>query len=177
MALNRLQQYEEAEIEFRQVLARRPDLGIALDGLAEACIELVRYDLVSRAASQFLKVSPTDYRGYYYSGVVGERTGVPPLAVENLLRKAIERNPTFAPAHALLGKVLLQQNRPEEAALTLEGAIRLRPDYVFGHLHLARAYHSLGRTEDAKRHTILVRELDEQRRTPGPALRRREPAP
>ena len=177
LALNRLQQYEEAEIEFRQVLARKPDLGIALDGLAEACIQLVRYDQVAQAASDFLKASPADYRGYYYSGVAGERTGVPPITVENLLRKAIERNATFAPAHALLGKVLLQQNRPQEAALTLEGAVRLRPDYVLGHIHLARAYQSLGRTEDAKRHTILVRELDEQRRTPGPALRRREPAP
>lgn len=177
LALNRLQLYEDAELEFRQVLTRRPDLGIALDGLVEACLQQVRYDQVARAASDFLKVSPTDFRGYYYSGVAGERTGLPPLAVENLLRKAIERNATFAPAHALLGKVLLQQNRPEEAALTLEGAVRLRPDYVFGHIHLARAYQTLGRTEDAKRHTMLVRELDERRSKPGPALRRREPAP
>ena len=177
LALNRLQLYEEAEIRFRQVLMRRPNLGIALDGLVEACIQLVRYDQVAQAASDFLKVRPTDYRGYYYSGVAGDKTGRPPLAVENLLRKAIERNATFAPAHALLGKVLLQQNRPEEAALTLEGAVRLRPDYVFGHIHLARAYQSLGRTQDAKRHTMLVRELDEQRREPEPALRRRNPDP
>ncbi len=176
LALNRLQFHEEAEPEFRKLLARRPNLGIALDGLVEACIQLVRYDQVAEAASEFLKASPADYRGYYYSAVAGERTGLPPLAVENLLRKAIDRNAAFAPAHALLGKVLLQQDRPEEAALTLEGALRLRPDYVVGHIHLARAYQRLGRTEDSERHSRLVRELDEDRRRPGPALRRREPA-
>lgn len=176
LALNRLQLYEEAEPEFRQLLTRSPDLGIALDGLVEARVQLVRYDQVAQAASEFLKTSPTDYRGYYYSAVAGEKTGLPPLAIENLLRKAIERNAKFAPAHALLGKVLLQQDRPEEAALMLEGAVRLRPGYVFGHIHLARAYQSLGRMEDSKRHSELVRELADKRRRPAPALRRREPA-
>lgn len=172
LALNRLQLYEEAEPEFRKVLGQQPALGIALDGLAEACIALVRYDAVSAAAAEFAATSPDDYRGYYYSALASDKAGLSQVATENLLRKAIQRNATHAPSHALLGKVLLEQGRPQEAAMTLEGAIRLRPGYAFGHLHLARAYRRLGRNTDADRHARRLKELESERGQPAPILRR-----
>ena len=177
LALNRLQLYEEAEPVFRVVLQGQPALGIALDGLVEACMAQVRYDAVSAAVTKFVAANPDDYRGYYYSALAGDKTGLPPAAAENLLRKSIQRHATHAPSHALLGKILLQQGRPEEAALTLEGAIRLRPGDAFGHLHLARAYRRLGRDADADRHAERVKELEGERGQPAPVLRRRSATP
>ena len=177
LALNRLQQHEDAEAEFREVLTRRPTLGIALDGLVEARLHLVRYEEAANAADRFMAASPVDYRGYYYAGLVKQRTGAPPEDVEGLVRQAIDRNERFAPAHALLGQVLLMQGRLEEAALTLEGAIVLRPDYVLGHMHLARAYGRLGRRQDSERHMRRVRELERAQREAAPVLRRRPENP
>lgn len=177
LALNRLQHFEEAEREFGRVLARQPALGIALDGLIEAYLQQVRYEQAADAAARFIAANAEDYRGHYYAGLVAEKAGSSPADAEKSLRRSIARNDSFAPARALLGKVLLDRGRPQEAALMLEGAILLKPDYAVGHLHLARAYSRLGRRQDAQRHMRRVQELDRARQEPAPVLRRRGQAP
>ncbi len=176
LALNRLQRFDEAELEFRQLLARQPKLGIALDGLVDACLQQVRYEEAATAAARFMAANADDYRGYYYAGLVADKSGSPPADVEKLLRMALDRNDRFAPARVHLGKALLRQGRPEEAALMLEGAVLLKPDYVLGHLHLARAYGRLGRRQDAERHVQLVQDLERIQQQPAPVLRRRNPS-
>src|SRR5205085_9546927 len=85
----------------------------------------------------------------------------PEQALE-LLRQSMERNPRFAAAYALKGKLLLAQNRTGESIVQLKRATELRPDYTPAHLYLGNAYRKAGRDTDAAREFQTVRELKEQ---------------
>jgi tetratricopeptide (TPR) repeat protein len=93
-------------------------------------------------------------------------------AVRRKRSAAASQPPLWARAHALLGKTLLQLGRNQEAILALEAAVRLRPDYLLGRLHLARAYRKVGRLEDAKKEAEIVKELERRQHEPVPSLRR-----
>lgn len=172
LAFNKLRLYEEAQVEFETCLGQLPSLGLALDGLMEAHLERLKYDDALKAAVEYRERNPQDFRGYYHSAVAQEKLGSDPEALERLLHQALEFNGRFAPAHALLGKTLLQLGRNQEAILALEAAVRLRPDYLLGRLHLARAYRKVGRLEDAKKEAEIVKELERRQHEPVPSLRR-----
>jgi len=176
LALNQLRQPDAAESHFRACLERDPSLGLALDGLVEAHIQELNYEQALAAADQFRHNNPQSYRGYYHLSVVKDKMGAPAEEIEALLAEALKHNDGFAPAYVLLGKVLLQLNRHEEAVLMLEGAVRLKPDYAPGHIHLARAYSATGRIGEAKREMKAAQDLVAIQQQPAPSLRRNSTA-
>lgn len=73
-----------------------------------------------------LRTAPDDYRALDLLGVVRvlqqNQSGA-----ERLFRRAISKNPDFAPARAHLGLFYLQQSRTEEAEPQLREAVRIDP--------------------------------------------------
>jgi protein O-mannosyl-transferase len=69
----------------------------------------------------------------------------------SLYRHAAQVNPRSTVAHGNLGKVLLSQDRVEEALQPLETDVRLAPGDTEPHYNLAIALARLGRTEEAIR--------------------------
>lgn len=177
LSLNQQRLYGQAEPHFRTCLNSDPGMGLALDGIIETFLQRLEFDNASAAAERFIEANPSQYRGYYYFAVVKDKIRAPPDEIEKLLLATLERDGQFAPAHALLGKTLLAMGRKQEAILSLEGAVRLRPDYLLGHLYLARAYRAVGRMEEAKRETAIVQELNLKSEEPVPSLRRASPQP
>ncbi len=175
LALNQLRRYEQALDRFTSVLGSAPGFALALDGFVEAALELQRFEEARQVVSDGLKAAPSDHRGYYRLALIGDRSGSSPAEeTERLLRKSIEGDPLFGPAYSLLGKALQQLERPEEAALMLETALRLNPGDRLGRIQLARAYRVLGRPEDAKREAETVRKLQDAKRADSGVLRRRD---
>ncbi len=175
LALNQLRRYEQALDRFTSVLGSSPGFALALDGFLEAALELQRFEEARQVVSNGLKAAPSDHRGYYRLALIGDRSGSSSAEeTERLLRRSIEGEPRFAPAYSLLGKALLQLERPEEAALMLETALRLNPGDRLGRIQLARAYRVLGRPEDAKREAETVRKLQDAKRADSGVLRRRD---
>jgi predicted Zn-dependent protease len=86
------------------------------------------------------------------SGPVGHFLLAQALAVQNpasaeiepLLRKAIEVEPKFWPAHYELHKPLLARQRTRDAAQTLQRAVELNPRYAPARYALAQVYAKLG---------------------------------
>ena len=174
LALNQLRRYEQALARFKRVLESNPSLALALDGFVEAALELQRFDEARQVVSEGLKAAPNDHRGYYRLALIDDRSGAASAAeAEPLLRRALEGDPRFAPAYSLLGKALLQLERPEEAALMLETALRLNPADRLGRIQLARAYRVLGRDDDAKREADTVRRMQDAKPADPSVLRRR----
>jgi Tfp pilus assembly protein PilF len=64
---------------------------------------------------------------FLLADLLAQDTGVQANAhkaeIERLLRKAIQADPKLAKAHAALGKLLLQGNHPEDAAVELRRAL------------------------------------------------------
>ncbi len=82
----------------------------------------------------------------------GASPGEPAFArATTLLHAALLAQPDLAPAHALLGKLLLKDGHPEEAITELEAAIRLQPTDRTALNQLVAAYRRVGRTADAAR--------------------------
>lgn len=170
LALKGIQRFDEAEKELRLCLKRDPGMAVAFDALASLYLEAGNYEQLAAAAQQYLQANAFDYRGYYYLAAAKEHEKEKSQTAEALLNKAIGLNPDFAASFALLGKLLLQDGRAEEAARELEHAIQLRPDYRPAHLYLGNTYKKLGREGDAAHEFQLVRELNEKQSTQ-PSLR------
>ncbi|MFZ3265505.1 MAG: tetratricopeptide repeat protein [Terriglobales bacterium] len=84
---------------------------------------------LSRAESDLqsiLRATPEDYRALDLLGVVRILQRREKDA-EQLFRRAIVKNPDFAPAHAHLGMLCVQKGRPEEAVPQLREALRIDP--------------------------------------------------
>jgi tetratricopeptide (TPR) repeat protein len=149
LALKELQRWEEAESELAACLARKPDLGIAFDALGAVLIQTKRFEALEKASLAFGSAAPADFRGPYYLGEALYGLRRDPDQAERLARQAIERQPSFAAAHGLLGRLMLAAGRPAEAVPALEEAVRLRPGFSQFHFHLARAYRAMGDQERA----------------------------
>ena len=68
-----------------------------------------------------------------------------------LFRSVLAVNPNYPEAQYQLGKVLLDQDKVDEATKHLETSARLDPDNAIVHYQLQLAYRRLGRKEDAAR--------------------------
>ncbi len=170
LALKDLARYPEAQTELTACLGRQPELAIAFDALGTVYLHSKRFDELARAAGEFRKRRPDDYRGHYYSAAALDGLKRSPADMQALLAESLRINPRFAAAHALLGKTRLQAGDANGAIPPLETALRLRPDYGPAALHLAQAYQKVGRQRDAERAFQKVRELKEQEHTPAPSL-------
>lgn len=65
---------------------------------------------------------------------------------------AIELDDSFLEARASLGCLLLELREPEMAISTLEGALKIHPEYADAHFHLARALDDCDRQVEAASH-------------------------
>jgi tetratricopeptide (TPR) repeat protein len=163
LALKELQRYDEAE---RELAACWPN-PVAFDAQATVYLHSFQFAKAKDLAAKFIAIHPEDYRGYYYRAAALdalEEAGAREAIGENLRRK-----PDFAASYALLGKILLREGKPDEAAKALEQAIRYRPDLTQAHLQLAQAYRRLGRGEEAAREFAIVQKLNQA--PPPPSLR------
>ena len=165
LALKDSERFEEAEKELTFCLNRDPKMGIAFDALGGLYLQTSDTARLETLSKQYIQVNPSDYRGYYYLAAATERAKEDSAPAEEWIRRSLELNPKFAASHALLGKLLTQQSRLDEAVRELERAVQLRPDYPPAHLYLGNAYYRLGRSADAARQFQLLRELNEKQQS------------
>ncbi|HUB11460.1 MAG TPA: sulfotransferase [Acetobacteraceae bacterium] len=95
-----------------------------------------KLDEAARRYQVLLSIDPDHFEGLHMFGVLRAQQGALSEAAA-LLSRAIERNPTSAPAHNNLGMALNLAERHREAVAPLERAVALDP-------HNAIAWNSLG---------------------------------
>lgn len=75
---------------------------------------------------------------------------------EDRARRATSMAPDDCSASMVLGRVLLQTNRPGDAVKVLEPIVLRRPTDRYAHFLLGNAYNAAGRAADAQRETSLA---------------------
>jgi tetratricopeptide (TPR) repeat protein len=119
------------------------------------------------ARAEFVKIAgkPATAAGAnYFLGRIADDLGEWPLAVA-LLNRAIQSQPRYADAYAVLGAVYLNQKDFPQSNRALEQAIKLDPDNYLANLNLMKLY---GRTQDprteaqSRRFAELKEERDER---------------
>lgn len=139
----------EATRFFQAALSKDPTLVLAHFGLGLCAYDQVLNqwvdpvtgrELLQRCAHECIALAPHAAEGHYLLGRHHQTMADHESAVR-ALEKAVGRNPSFAPAHALMAQALLLIGRTDEALARMSHAQRLDPQaYVAGlaTLHFAR---------------------------------------
>jgi tetratricopeptide (TPR) repeat protein len=170
LALNQMRRYGDAIPMLKDCLKLNPNLGPAFDALGAAYLNSGDYETLLRQAVEYAQIHPNDFRGPYYEAAARVELSMDDAGSEKLLRRSIEFNHGFAAAHTLLGRVLLNLARVDEAIPELTQAIQLRPNYAPAHLYLAAAYRRAGKPELARDESREVARLNEEESRPSPHL-------
>lgn len=125
----------QAQSLFRLAIEREPDLLLAHFGLGIASFDdfLNQWSHSTHAHHQLLAsaercatLAPHGAEGHYLFGRYFQSSGEPALATR-ALESAIQRNPSYAPAHALLAQTLHLSDRADEALTRMKHAAQLGP--------------------------------------------------
>ena len=98
------------------------------------------------------------YQTLYYLALVLEADGNS-VTAEQRVRDVLKLESQNSEANALLGKILVKQNKPAEALKALEVALAKDSTDPEKRYLLARVYQQLGRREDAAREFAAVQKL------------------
>lgn len=136
---------DEAEKEFARAAQARPEAAEAPLARAIALMELNRTAEAIDLLRQRRKLRDDNSQVPWHLAEAliksGEGNGAETIEA---LHRSIALNPSTARSHFLLGKILLQTGRTDEAIKELETAFRLDPENVAAIYQLAQAYRKKG---------------------------------
>jgi TolB-like protein len=134
-------QNREARACFRAAIERDPTLTLAHHGLGLASYDelLNRWgppgaavERLTACARRCIELAPHAAEGYYLLGRHFQARGDHAYAARTL-ETAISKNPSFAPAHALLAQTLTLTGRSDEGLARMKHAVQLGPNsYLAG---------------------------------------------
>jgi len=122
-----------ADGEFTKSLESDPKSAELIFDIGDYAMKRSQPDMLLAVASAGERVAPNDPRGYFYRGVALLLKKENPAEAERLLREYAQKAPTRngyprpAAAHAWLGRLLENQNKPDDAAKEYETALKLEP--------------------------------------------------
>ncbi len=112
---------------------------------------LLNLSIADRAADEYrvaIELAPKQPRSYYQLALA-LRAQQDEAGEESILRKAIALDSRYALAHSVLGRILMNWNRLQEAVTELNLSIAQNPSSEQAYYLLAKAYERLGDTADS----------------------------
>jgi len=153
-------EFEGALVELEAAAKLDSQLPRLQYSLGLALVKLGRYGAAIAAFETELRRTPRDFSTLYYLAYAHEADGSLDPAYERI-QQALKLAPESSEANALLGKILMKQDRPREALAPLEAAVKSDPADPNKRYLLARVYQRLGRRQDADREFSEVHRLKE----------------
>lgn len=153
-ALETQGKWDEAESEYRKVLAMKP----GLPGIHYLIGRLIltkpktatTYEDAKKEFEAELKINPHNAGAEFVLGELALREQDYTTAISRF-SKAIADDPNFADAKIELGRSLISTHQPADAIAPLESAVKLQPQNPSAHYLLAMAYRGAGRAQDAEK--------------------------
>jgi tetratricopeptide (TPR) repeat protein len=146
--------WEDAAREYRGILEREPSLPGIHFRLGRLILSQAPTPTTeAEARREFeaeLKINPSNIEAEYVLGELDRQGEQWPSAVEHFA-KAAKLDPAFVEAQFGLGRALLSLNKPADAIVPLEAAVRLQGTNPANHFLLGAAYRRSGRKADADR--------------------------
>ena len=146
LARFRLGRYREAIVAYSKAITLDPSLEAAREGLG---FLLYMTGDLERARS-VVEAGDSSFYLLYLRALILYRES-PGLRAKALasVSAAIEKNPKFAPAYFLRGKIRSDQNEPAAALKDFQTAVQIDPKYSLPYYRMARIYSAMGRAAEA----------------------------
>ena len=125
--------FATADQEFMRALESNPKSAELIFDIGDYAVKRNQPDRLLAVADAGERVAPNDPRGHFYRGVALVLKKENPAEAERLLRKYAQKAPMRtgyprpAAAHAWLGQLFENENRPEDAVKEYESALELDP--------------------------------------------------
>src|SRR5262245_35111411 len=136
-----LGQFDKAEHSLKHTFEINPQAANALFALGELYREQKQHELAEKTLLQGLTIEPRSYQGHlnlarvYWdaSAQIKDDTQARPVLEKayDEVKKSLELNPDFAPAHVVKGNLLLRVRRATDAQHEFEEYLRLEPKGPF----------------------------------------------
>ena len=157
--------YALAIREYRRVIALEPNRPGIHYRLGRVLLKAKEADSRAEALKQFgqeLNIDPTNARAAYEAGEVYRRSGQFSKALA-LFTKALTNYPNFEEAHVGLGRVLIHENKPDQAIAHLQKALSLDPEDDVAYFQLAQAYRQLGNAAEQRKALAAFQRIQAER--------------
>ncbi len=144
-------QTSKALEQFHKALELYPDDPILHYLLALAYVDKRKFDIAESHLQEAIRLKPDYSDAHNYLGVLYYRKGEVDLAIESYQR-ALNNIYYMKPQHAHLnlGVAYLSREEYRKAALHLERAIEIVPNYVDAYNNLGKAYEGLEKYDEAR---------------------------
>lgn len=146
--LHRSGRFRDAEVLYRQVLAREPNNADLLHLLGALVGQMRRFEESAQFLSRCVELDPGHAAGHGSLGTSLIALGRENEAMEHF-RRAVALQPHSAEAHYNLGKALRDQKKLAEAEAEFREAIRLNPILGPAYNNLGNTVRDLGRFEES----------------------------
>jgi tetratricopeptide (TPR) repeat protein len=158
------EKWDEAEAEYRRVLAIDPHLPGVHFRIGRMLLSGPKTATAKEEAKQEfeeeLKINPRNAGAEYVLGELARQARDFPLAIEHFTT-ASRIDPTMADAFIGLGKSLVSVGRIADAIPPLEEAVKLQPENPVAHYQLSFAYRRTGRTQEADKELVVYRKAND----------------
>ncbi len=164
---------KEAQALLEEAVRLEPKLAAAHEAMGFFHYQSGDRMAAARDLARAVELDSRNFLVHYYTALLAGQGGVEAdePAREASLRRAIELNPNFAPAHDALAGALIRNDRNKEEALKLiTRAVQLEPGVTNYWLNLVQALLELNRAKEARR---LAERLSAEARNQEEQLRAR----
>lgn len=167
--------FKTALKHFDNAINLDPNFALPYTGRADVYFLMNSYssepgeDLIKQAETNALRALTIDPELAEAHASYGAIKSTDPLSTElaeTHFRRAIELNPSYAPARHWFAHFLMNQGRNEEALSEIENAIRAEPRSSVIHSNRAVILHRLGRNDEASQSYDRAIELDRENLVP-----------
>jgi len=150
---------------FRVALSQQPQNIKANFFLATSLERNGETTAALNAYRELIKIAPNVAEGYLGLGVLLVKTeGATSSEGVKSLQKAVAINPNLYEAQVTLGKVFLQQSKPDKALIHLQKAVKLLPDNPEPHYQLLQVFRRLGNKSEAEAELSIIKKIHEKHR-------------
>ena len=152
-------QVAEAEFAYRKAITLSPRYFEAYGNLATLLVQHERADEALRVLGDALRIEPKHAPILIHVARTQLHVGNHAQA-EQACRLALEQDPNSAEAHAMLGEMLHEADRFNEALTSFETALTLKPEFGEARNHYGICLKSVGRLDDAREQLIKSLEFN-----------------
>ena len=149
---------EEAEINYRKVLALNPDHIVAHGNLGSILLKLGRLEEAELSYKKAIKLNPEYSVAHNNLGSLLYDLGRLVQAEESY-KKALEFKSDFVEGHYNLATILLNTGRLKEAEESYKKVIELKPEHAEAHHYLGRVQKNLNKLDEAEKNFRKAIEL------------------